>query len=372
MCAGTDLRIGIIAHLKYPIREPFAGGLEMHTYLLAEKLAERGNNVTVFASEGSTVCGVVPVCPPTAPKSADVDAYEISDAAENRAYLRVMQMLQGRHFDIIHNNSLHHVPLTMMGRLNTPMLTTLHTPPFQPFEEAVKSVAAAQNQFVSVSDTISEQWIDHLTIRHMIPNGVDLSRFSFHARPSQPAYAVWYGRIVPEKGLHFAMDAARIAGLPLRFAGPVLDPEYFDEFIAPRLRPDIINEGHLDHDRLSRLIGQASVFLCTPCWEEPFGLVVAEALASGVPVAAFARGAIPKILDSESGALARPDDAVSLAQAALRALRLSRTDCRLRAEMICDAELMIDRYVDLYGRLAGKVSAFQLASLPSAPPACTS
>lgn len=367
---GTDLRIGVIAHLRYPIREPFAGGLEMHTYMLAEKLAERGNDVTVFTSEGSTVCGAVHVCAPTAPKSADAEAYRLSDELEDRGYLRLMQMMQRYRFDIVHNNSLHHLPLTMAGRLSAPMLTTLHTPPFQPFEEAVKKAAAAQHQFVSVSDTTSEQWTNHLTVRHMIPNGVDLSRFSFHTQACRSVYAVWYGRIVPEKGLHFAIDAARIAGLPLRFAGPVLDREYFDEFIAPRLGPDIVNEGHLDHTRLARLIGQATVFLCTPRWEEPFGLVVAEALASGVPVASFARGAIPKILDANSGALARPDDAASLAQATLRAMRLSRTDCRRRAEMICDAELMIDRYVDLYAELTGKVSAFPLLSLPSSPPAC--
>ena len=365
------MRIAIIAHLKYPIREPFAGGLEMHTFLLASKLKERGNDVTVFAASGSNVEGCRAVCLPTAAAASSEALYEVCDAKEHRAYLRIMDMLRAESFDVVHNNSLHYLPLTMGRLLDAPILTTLHTPPFDPFDEAVRNAAGEHHRFVAVSDAVSKQWRDHLTVRDMIPNGVNLSAFSFHANPSGPAYAVWYGRIVPEKGLHFAIDAARLAGLQLRFAGPMMDRDYFAAFIAPRLEADIVYEGHLKHADLAKLIGNASVFLCTPCWEEPYGLVVAEALASAVPVAAFARGAIPKILDATSGALAIPDDAASLAQAALKALRLSRADCRSRAEKVCDAELMIDRYIDLYMQMAGQLPVLDLHSLPLGPPACT-
>ncbi len=84
---------------------------------------------------------------------------------------------------------------------------------------------------------------------------------------------------------------------------------------------------------------------------EPYELVVADALACGVPVAAFARGAIPMILDARSGALSKPDDAQSLAVAASAALTLRRADCRRRAETFCDAELMIDGYEATYRRM---------------------
>ncbi|MGC8159823.1 glycosyltransferase, partial [Salmonella enterica] len=82
--------------------------------------------------------------------------------------------------------------------------------------------------------------------------------------------------------------------------------------------------GHLDHEALSRLVGGARAFLCTPTWDEPYGLVVAEALACGVPVAAFARGAIREIVDSSCGVLAEPDNAVALAAAGTAALALDR------------------------------------------------
>jgi UDP-glucose:tetrahydrobiopterin glucosyltransferase len=156
------------------------------------------------------------------------------------------------------------------------------------------------------------------------------------------------GRLVPEKGPHLAIDAARVAGIPLKFAGPQSNRAYWDAEIAPRLGPDITYLGHLGHAELARRVGEAHVALCTPRWEEPFGLVLAEFLACGTPVAAFARGAIPDILDETSGVLAVADDPVDLGRALARAIRLDRHDCRRRAEHLFDADTMTDRYEAMY------------------------
>ncbi len=86
----------------------------------------------------------------------------------------------------------------------------------------------------------------------------------------------------------------------------------------------------------------------TPVWAEPYGLVVAEALACGTPVAAFSRGGVPEIVDVECGVLAPGDDVAALADAIPRAARLSRTAARRRAERHCSAEQMVDAYIDLY------------------------
>ena len=348
-----QLRIGIIAHLKHPIREPFSGGLEMHTYLLATKLRERGYDVTVFAStESSKTLGVEPICSQT---SLDVfgkdEAEDVAFFKEHHAYLTLMNGLRSSRFDVIHNNSLHYLPIVMADALPMPMVTTLHTPPFKWLASGVRIAGGKHLRLVAVSDAIRREWADVAVAQEVISNGVDLTRFRFHPLPASEPYLVWYGRIVPEKGLHHAIDAARLTGLPLRFAGPLLDTEYFAEQIRPRLGDDTLYMGHLNHANLSTLVGGARAFLCTPCWEEPYGLVVAEALACGVPVAAFARGAIPMILTASSGALAQPDDAQSLANAAKIALTLRRADCRQRAETFCDAEVMVDGYEATYRRM---------------------
>ena len=340
------MRIGVIAHLKHPIREPFAGGLEMHTHLLATSLRDRGHDVTVFASTRSEPeLGLEAICDETSLDAVGLaEATDVAFFREHHAYLRLMNDLRHRAFDLIHNNALHYLPVAMADALPMPMVTTLHTPPFCWLESGVRVARGGNNSFVGVSESIRTAWTPVTPVDAVILNGIDLARFAFAPEPESPAYLVWYGRIVPEKGLHFALDAARRVGMPIRFAGPALDREYFDIEIAPRMGSDAVYLGHLDHTDLSRVIRGATAFLCTPCWEEPYGLVVAEALACGVPVAAFARGAIPEILTPACGVLAVPDDVASLADAARRAVTLSRQACRTRAETLCDADRMIDRY----------------------------
>jgi glycosyltransferase involved in cell wall biosynthesis len=254
----------------------------------------------------------------------------------------------------------------MADALPMPLVTTLHTPPFKWLASGVR-IAGGQNlRLVAVSDAIRQEWSDVALAEDVILNGVDLSGFRFHHSPDREPYLVWYGRIVPEKGLHFAIDAARRLGMNLRFAGPLLDHAYFEKEIRPRLGSDTLYVGHLTHRDLSGLIGGARTFLCTPCWEEPYGLVVAEALACGVPVAAFARGAIPMILTPTTGALAIPDDALSLAEAATKALTLDRSDCRRRAESFCDAEVMVDGYETVYRRALSGTLAEEIVTLGDA------
>lgn len=348
------MRIGIIAHLKYPIREPFAGGLEMYTHFLARSLRTRGHQVTVFASTRSDErLGVEAICDATALDACgSAEAEDEAFFREHHAYLTLMNELRHRRFDVVHDNSLHYLPVTMADALPMPMVATLHTPPFAWLESGVRLSRQRNVTFVPISQSVARYWSPITPVSGIISNGIDLNRFAYRSQPSPARYWIWYGRIVPEKGLHLAIEAARLAGVHLKFAGPVSDQSYFDREIAPRMHDQVTYLGHLDHDGLAGEIGGASAYLCTPCWEEPFGLVVAEALACGVPVASFARGAIPEIIDATCGVLARADDVADLARAGLAAENLSRIACRRRAEARCDAAAMIDGYERLYRQLA--------------------
>ncbi|WP_288017605.1 glycosyltransferase family 4 protein [Blastomonas sp.] len=353
------MRIGIISHLKHPIAEPFAGGLETHTFQLARMLRQRGHNVTLFATVRSDPdLGLEAICSETA--IAEVGLSEASDIAffrEHHAYLSLMNSLRTRDFDIIQNNSLHYLPVSMADALPMPMVTTLHTPPFCWLESGVRLSDTTNHALVGVSHSIARQWAHVRGLDAVIPNGIDLNKFSFRPFADADPYLVWYGRIVPEKGLHLAMDAARHVGLPLRIAGPAHDEAYFRDEIQPRLGVHARYEGHMAHADLANVIGGARAFLCSPMWDEPYGLVVAEALACGVPVAAFARGAIPEIVDSRSGVLATPGDSGSLALATLTAMQLDRRACRSRAIAICDAEKMIDGYEAIYAHMIRRMRA---------------
>ncbi|MGU3359790.1 glycosyltransferase family 4 protein [Methylobacterium sp. M6A4_1b] len=341
------MKIAIIAHLKFPIAQPYSGGLEMHTHLLASALQARGHDVTLYASEGSGGdFGLVTVCAPTGCAFDDVSEARI-DAAEHAAYVRIMDSVAAGDYDFVHNNSLHFLPLLRAGELAVPMVTALHTPPFEPFVRGVRA-RARDMTFAAVSPSLAREWHDLIGDPLVIGNGIDLRAFAYAAEPKGEPHAIWMGRLVPEKGPHLAIDAARAAGLPLKFAGPRSNPAYWDSEIAPRLGADVTYLGHLGHDALARQVGDAHVALCTPRWEEPFGLVLAEFLACGTPVAAFRRGAIPDILDATCGVLARADDVADLGRAVSEAIGLSRADCRRRAEHLFNAEAMTDQYEALY------------------------
>lgn len=344
--SAAPLKIAVLAHLKHPLRQPFAGGLEMHTHLLTRALRRRGHAVTLFCAAGSDpALQAVEMCPPTGEGTGEPLRDASIDAAEQAAYSRIMDAVAAGGYDLVHNNSLHDLPLRLSGSLSAPMVTILHTPPF---DSLAAGVRAATTGLVAVSRTLAAQWNGIVSNVTVIGNGIDLSAFPFRPEAAQPPCAIWSGRIVPEKGLHLAIDATRAAGLPLVFAGPRHDAAYWTREIEPRLGPGLVDLGHLSQPDLAAHVGRARVAVVTPRWEEPFGLVVAEALACGTPVAGFRRGALPEILDASSGRLARADDVADLARAIRETAECDRRACRGRAEALFDAAVMTDRYEAIY------------------------
>lgn len=366
------MRVCLIASSRFPVAEPFHGGLEAHTATLAAALKARGHEVSVFAAPGSDpALGIVelPVRRFTASEGAraDVGAHPDSWMQEHHAYLALMLdlMREGHErFDVVHNNSLHHLPIAMGSALSLPMVTTLHTPPLGWLESAM-SLAPRTSSFAAVSRHTAQAW-SHVVTADVVPNGVDTDRW----RPGPGGdRAVWTGRIVPEKAPHLAIAAARRAGLSIDLAGPVLDTTYFAEAVQPLLGDDVRLLGHLGTDELADVVGRARVALVSPEWDEPYGLVAAEAMACGTPVAAFARGALGEILDVRSGRLARPGDVDDLARATVEAAELDRGQVRAHAVQHCSIDRMVRRYEDLYRR-AGSLSSTGPAS-PGTPPSRT-
>jgi len=349
------MRIGLIASARFPVREPFAGGLEAHAWSLARGLLDRGHEVTVFAAPGSD--------PALGVQELEVHTVDISPAAradvsmsaewwlqEHHAYLSLMLQLGDQGLDVVHNNSLHYLPIAMARSLPVPVVTTLHTPPTPWLESAIRTPRGCDVTFAAVSQHTADAW------RHVVPsstvvrNGVDSRRW--HQGPGGGP-AVWSGRLVPEKGTHLAVQAALQAGVPLRLAGPVMDTAYFDDQVRPHLGSTVEYVGHLRTDELVELVGSASASLVTPCWQEPYGLVVAESMSCGTPVAGFARGALPELVTAQTARLVQPDDVPALAIALLEAVQLDRDEVRAHALATCSVEAMVDGYEALY---AGEIA----------------
>ncbi|TQM58615.1 glycosyltransferase family 4 protein [Humibacillus xanthopallidus] len=377
--ASVPLRIALIAPCDHPIRQPFAGGLESLVWQLRRALVARGHDVTLFAAEGSDASDAEHVLPsggwaPSRTAAGDVSMPAPGFMAAHHAYLRLLLSLAGPggdDFDLVHNHALHHLPVAMSPLVVPPMLTTLHTPPTPWLESAIELTRgdSGRGEFAAVSRFVARQWrvLRPDDEAHVVPNGVDLDTWS--AGPGGTAL-VWSGRLVPEKAPHLAIEAARRAALPLVLAGPVSDPDYFEAMVRPRLGRDISYAGHLATPDLVSLIGSSAAALVTPVWDEPYGLVVAEALACGTPVVAFARGGIPEVLHDSSGEaegqshgetrdgspsavgrLVRPGDVTAMAVAATDAVGLDRRKVRRHAHQHLSLDRMVRAYEQLYDRL---------------------
>jgi len=360
------LRIAILAPSRYPIVEPFAGGLEAHTWSLARHLMARGHEVSTYAAPGSD--------PSLGLRELDLDLSgftsssrrDISMApelvmAEHHAYLSLMLALVhggANDVDVVHNNSLHHLPIAMAPAVSCPVVTTLHTPPFPMLESAIRSHVAVSvgggPTCCAVSQHTATAWGSVLGAVPVVRNGVDTD--SWVAGVGGEG-AVWTGRLVREKGIDHAIAAARAAGIALRIAGPVVDPEYYDAVVRPLLGADVEHVGHLAHHDLVDLVGRADVALVSPLWDEPYGLVVAEALACGTPVAAYARGGVPEVLTGACGRLAAPGDVTSLAAAVMAAVALPRPAARARAVEHCSVQRMVNDYEVLYAGARARSAA---------------
>ncbi len=353
------MRIGIVASARFPVAEPFAGGLEAHTWSLADGLKRRGHDVAVFAAPGSDPALGVHELAVRTPRISDAAKADVSMPTvpwllEHHAYLSLMLELGGMGLDVVHNNSLHHLPIAMAASLPIPVVTTLHTPPTPWLESAIQAPQRCPVTFAAVSEHTARAW------RHLVPdatvvrNGIDVDRWG---QGPGGGPAVWSGRIVPEKGTHLAVRAAAIAGVPLRVAGPIMDVGYFEDQVRPWLTGDVEYVGHLRTDALVALVGDASASLVTPCWEEPYGLVVAESLSCGTPVAGFARGALPELVDRRHARLVAPGDVAGLARALAEATTLDRDAVRAHAVATCSVAAMIDGYERLYEALPHEQAA---------------
>ncbi|MEZ5258240.1 MAG: glycosyltransferase [Ilumatobacteraceae bacterium] len=357
------LRVAIIGGVRFDSFEPHAGGLERHSDLLARALIRAGHSVTVFAGHGPSA-GVAPyehrpvterVLRLSEEARRDVSMPPMEFMVEHDAYLRLESEVTGADFDVVHNNSLHYLPV--LWRCDVPIVHTLHTPP-TPWLESAHRIRRERSDrghlAVSVSHANGRAW--GAICDGTIHNGIELDRWSrspvdgtgvVGGMPSNP-YAVWTGRFVPEKGPVHAIRAAKALGIPLMLAGPVHDPVYFDAVVRPELDCDRSYVGHLGVDDVALLVAGASVTFVTPLWQEPFGLVVAESAAAGTPIAAYDTGAMTELVHPTIGRLARPGDPHALASSAEAALRLDRAEVRRSAIDRFSDDRMAQRYTDLY------------------------
>ena len=337
------MRIAEVAPPWFAIPPRGYGGIELVVHALADGLSARGHEVTLFAAEGSTSGAEVvsPLAPAGGERIGDVlvDAYQALTAFRWR-----------ESFDVIHDHTVVGPALGAVLPPGLPVVHTLHGP-WTAETERYYALVQERVDLVAISEA---QRRANTTLRFAatIPNGIDLDGYPLGREPREE-FLVYIGRAADDKAPDDAIRLARLAGRPLKLVCKQTEPEeieYWDEAVRPLLGDDVEVLPEVNHDEKVELLTRGCAFVFPIRWDEPFGLVVIEAMACGMPVVARPGGAVADlVVEGETGFL--DDDLEVLAEALGRVGEISAEACRARVARNFSSEVMIERYEELFARL---------------------
>jgi glycosyltransferase involved in cell wall biosynthesis len=354
------MKIAMVAPLVSSIREPQRGGSQAFVSDLTRGLVDRGHEVHLYAASGSKVPGVRVIDTGVDPRTLAAALYRAFQPAPDglavaeAAFAGVYAAVRETRYDVVHNHAFDAPAVRLATALEAPVVHTLHLPPDAAVAAALREAAQSERAPTAavVSACQASVWRRVVNVDAVLPPYVPtrLIRWS----PSAGDGAVFAGRLSPEKGAGEAIEIAQAAGVEIDVYGDSYDAEYTRERIDPRcVEPGVAIHAGVPRTELWEVMARAAVVLCPAKWEEPFGMVAAEAQACGTPVVAFRRGALGEvILDGVTGFLVAPDDIDAAAEAVAGTAGLSRSECRKHAEQQLDLELSLDAHERLYRRVA--------------------
>ncbi|MGW4111409.1 glycosyltransferase family 4 protein [Actinosynnema sp. NPDC004786] len=350
------LRIAMIAPPWFELPPAGYGGIEAMCADLVDRLVARGNHVVlVGVGRNGTAADFRTTAVPPEPERMGESLPEVVHATALPAILAELDV------DVVHDHSLAG-PLLARGRPE-PTVVTAHRPVTGETGRYYRNLNGSV-RLVAVSDAQRAQAAD-LDWAGTVHNAVPVDRFPF--RREKDDFALFLGRAAPYKGIPEAILAARAAGVRLRIAAKCREPEehdYFHREVEPLLGPDVEWLGEVDRDGKLELLTAARCLLFPIRWDEPFGLVMVEAMACGTPVVASRRGSVPEVVaHGETGFVC--DDDAAMVDALRRVEELSPDRCRAEASGRFDVELMAARYENVYYEVVAEAREVAV-SLPAA------
>jgi glycosyltransferase involved in cell wall biosynthesis len=276
-------------------------------------------------------------------------------AAAEAAFAGVYAAVREDRYDVVHNHAFDAPAVSLATALHAPVVHTVHLPPDEAVAAALEDAARwdAPPAVAGVSHFQANAWRRVFPVDAILPPCVPTALIDWS--PTSGDGAVFAGRFSPEKGAAEAIDIAQAAGVGIDVYGDPYDPEYAVQRIDPRRsEPGVSVHSGVPRASLWEAMARAAVVLCPARWDEPFGMVAAEAQACGTPVVAFERGALGEVIvDGLTGFLIAPDDVRAAADAVRMTAGLSRADCRDHAENQLDLEVSLEAHEQLYRRMVG-------------------
>jgi glycosyltransferase involved in cell wall biosynthesis len=333
------MRIAVIAPPFFSIPPDGYGGIEAVVAMLVDGLVDRGHDVTLIAAGAD------------ATRADFVATYESPQAEllgrplpELTHAARADRALAELRPDIVHDHTASG-PAVALGR-SAPSVITCHGPVTGEWGEYLQAAAGGM-ALVAISQFQVDK-APELPWRGVVPNALDATDLPF--RTDKDDFVVWLGRMSPDKGAHLAIDISRKAGKRLVLAAKCSEPDekhYFADQVEPRLGPGVEWLGELGGHEKYELLAAASGLVFPIDWDEPFGMVMIEAMACGTPVLALGRGSVPEIVvDGVTGFVrTRPDE---LVEAMGRLGELDPAACRAHVIDHFGPERMVAGYEQVY------------------------
>ena len=342
------MKILQLAPLWEAVPPPAYGGTEAVVSLLTEELVARGHEVTLAASGDSLTSADHFAVYHRSLRRAD----DLHDRNPYDWMHVAMSLRHARDFDIVHNHA-GELAMAMSALTDVPMLTTMHCLPtpdtqfiWDRYTGAYNTISAAQRR--PVTHDRPARFMGH------VYNAVDVDTFPFQAEKGDDL--LFLSRIAPDKGPQIAIEVARRLGQRLILAGKVdrYDRDFFEEVIRDQVDGEqIVYVGEADAVRKRKLYAAAKCLLMPLTWEEPFGLVMPEAMACGTPVIALRRGSAPELIDhGRTGFVV--DTVDEMVEAVRRAGTIDPHACRAHVRARFTPQIMAERYLRVYEAMLGR------------------
>ncbi len=352
---SNSLRIVMVAPPYFDVPPNGYGGVEAVVADLADTLVDAGHQVTVLgAGEPGTAAEFVPLWERTVPERLGQPYPEIMHALKVRRAVARIAAEGG--IDIVHDH-------TFAGPMNAPSyralglptVVTVHGPLDDDLYPYYRELSQDGVGLISISDR-QQQLAPDLNWIGRVHNALRIDDWPF--QPEKDDYALFLGRFIDYKGAHLALRAAHDAGIPLVLAGKCNEPAeqaYFDEYVRPLLTDNDHLFGHADAISKRKLFAGARCLLFPVQWEEPFGMVMIEAMACGTPVVALRGGAVPEVIvDGVTGLVCdHPDE---LPAAIARSAELDPARCREHVAANFDVSHFAAGYERIYREVLGQLT----------------
>jgi glycosyltransferase involved in cell wall biosynthesis len=351
--SSPPLRVALILPPWFDVPPRAYGGIESLVADLADALVARGHEVVLVGAGVNGTTARFLRTYEVAPSSRMGEAMpEVLQAAWMSQYLEELEL------DVVHDHSLAG-PLTA-GARRTPTVVTTHGPCFGEMASYYRHLHTDVS-LVAISEA-QRRLAPDLNWAGQVYNAISVAAYPFN--PYKEDYVLFMGRFIWEKGAHVAIDAARVAGRRIILAGKLREPcerAYFDAEVRPRLGPDTEYVGEVDSQEKRQLYAGAHCLVFPIEWEEPFGLVMIEAMACGTPVVALRRGSVPEVVrDGVTGFIREHPRELPSAIDAVDTI--APEACRRHVACYFNVSTMVAGYEDVYCRLAE--AAYEVAEHP--------